>query len=229
LGEHEYGQATVPDSVNAGHDVIAISAGGWHSLALKSDGTVVAWGANDRGQTNVPAGLSHVMKISAGGCVNLALVNTVNSGIAQVNVTGGNRSLNLNAINVSDVTLDGTPKATNVIVPLGVVDATGTGNGWHVTLTTTPFTGTGGKAQSHPLPSTSLHVSSVTSAPALPNGASPGNVLDWTGAPTNIFSAATDTGMGTFGVTPAMTLTIPANAYAGTYQSIFTVAITTGP
>lgn len=31
-------------------DVIAISSGGWHILALKSDGTLWAWGLNSRGQ-----------------------------------------------------------------------------------------------------------------------------------------------------------------------------------
>ncbi len=36
--------------------VTAIAAGGYHSLALKQDGTVVAWGCNGYGQTgNVPA------------------------------------------------------------------------------------------------------------------------------------------------------------------------------
>src|SRR5205807_10459559 len=34
-----------------------IAAGEYHSLALQSNGTVVAWGSNSSGQTNVPAGL----------------------------------------------------------------------------------------------------------------------------------------------------------------------------
>ena len=65
------GQATVPAGLS---DVVAISAGGLHSLALKADGTVVAWGDNLYGQTNVPSGLTNVLAIA--GCFehNLALV-----------------------------------------------------------------------------------------------------------------------------------------------------------
>jgi hypothetical protein len=37
--------------------VVAIAAGNVHSLALKADGTVVAWGNNYYGECNVPVGL----------------------------------------------------------------------------------------------------------------------------------------------------------------------------
>lgn len=50
-----------------------LDAGNEHSLALKSDGTVVAWGANDYGQSNVPEGLNNVVAIDAGGYHSLAL------------------------------------------------------------------------------------------------------------------------------------------------------------
>ncbi|MSU40953.1 MAG: hypothetical protein EXS28_04470, partial [Pedosphaera sp.] len=46
--------------------VVAIAAGVYHTVALKQDGTVVAWGKNDDGQTTVPAGLSGVVAIAAG-------------------------------------------------------------------------------------------------------------------------------------------------------------------
>jgi hypothetical protein len=50
-----------------------MAAGGNHSLALKSDGTVLAWGYNESGQSTVPAGLSGVVAIAGGGDHSLAL------------------------------------------------------------------------------------------------------------------------------------------------------------
>jgi alpha-tubulin suppressor-like RCC1 family protein len=54
-------------------DIKSIAAGWHHSLALKYDGTVVAWGKNTSGQSTVPAGLSGVKAISGGELHSLAL------------------------------------------------------------------------------------------------------------------------------------------------------------
>jgi hypothetical protein len=65
-----YGQGTVPNGLS---NVVAIAGGGWHSLVLKSDGTLFAWGRNDSDQTNIPAGLGNVVAIAAGAAHNLVL------------------------------------------------------------------------------------------------------------------------------------------------------------
>jgi alpha-tubulin suppressor-like RCC1 family protein len=52
---------------------VAIAAGNEHSVTLKSDGTVLAWGRNVEGQTTIPAGLSGVVAIAAGGDTSYAL------------------------------------------------------------------------------------------------------------------------------------------------------------
>jgi nicotinamide mononucleotide (NMN) deamidase PncC len=44
-GGNQGGEATHPD----GNDFVAIAAGSSHSLALKSDGSIVGWGYNSYG------------------------------------------------------------------------------------------------------------------------------------------------------------------------------------
>ena len=53
--------------------VTKIAAGYGHSVSLDCDGTVVAWGWNESGQTNVPVGLSGVVAIAAGTYHTVAL------------------------------------------------------------------------------------------------------------------------------------------------------------
>jgi alpha-tubulin suppressor-like RCC1 family protein len=63
--------SAVPAGLSSG--VVAIAAQGRHSLALKADGSVVAWGDNDSGQSTVPVGLSGIVAIAAGSAHSLAL------------------------------------------------------------------------------------------------------------------------------------------------------------
>jgi hypothetical protein len=69
-GDNSLGQIAVAAGAS---NAIAIAAGAWHSLALRSDGKVVAWGNNDEGQCDVPPNLGNVVQIAAGGYHNLAL------------------------------------------------------------------------------------------------------------------------------------------------------------
>jgi hypothetical protein len=54
-------------------NVTAISAGRGFSLALRKDGTVVAWGDSQYGASDVPPGLSNVVAVTAGWTDSLAL------------------------------------------------------------------------------------------------------------------------------------------------------------
>ncbi len=54
-------------------NVIALAAGDLHCIALRGDGTVVAWGDNYYGQTNIPVNLTNVVSIAAGSTHGLAL------------------------------------------------------------------------------------------------------------------------------------------------------------
>ena len=68
-GFNGYDQTDVPAGLS---NVVAVAGGGIHSLALRTDGTVVAWGGNSpnaNGQSDVPAGLTNVVAIDAGGYI----------------------------------------------------------------------------------------------------------------------------------------------------------------
>ena len=64
--------STRPSEAPAGKGFVAIAAGAYHSLALRGDGSLVAWGWNDYGQTDVPEGDDFVA-IAAGHFHSLAL------------------------------------------------------------------------------------------------------------------------------------------------------------
>jgi PASTA domain/Regulator of chromosome condensation (RCC1) repeat len=74
-GDANWGQCEIPRGLSGA--VTAVAAGRVQSLALKVDGTVVAWGcrSNDSGQCNVPDGLSHVTAIAADDYDSMALKN----------------------------------------------------------------------------------------------------------------------------------------------------------
>jgi hypothetical protein len=60
-----------PDLTNA----VAVAAGGGHCLALRSDGSVFAWGDNTYGQTTVPPDLKNVVAVAGAARFSAALQN----------------------------------------------------------------------------------------------------------------------------------------------------------
>jgi alpha-tubulin suppressor-like RCC1 family protein len=76
-GNNSYGQLVLPPSLT---NLVAMTGGGYHSLGLRNDGTVFAWGAGTNisfsphyGQSIVPPGLSNVTAVAAGVYFSLAL------------------------------------------------------------------------------------------------------------------------------------------------------------
>jgi M6 family metalloprotease-like protein len=51
-------------------NVQGFAGGSRHALALKSDGTIAAWGLNTSGQVDIPPGLSNVIAVAANGNVS---------------------------------------------------------------------------------------------------------------------------------------------------------------
>lgn len=111
--------ATIPSGLS---NVVSIAAGLSHALALRTDGSVVAWGNDWAGETMVPAGLSSVAQIAAGEVTSSALrsdgtvvvwgngAGSVGSDIVAIASSGG-----WPGVLKSDGTVVGLPGVTNVI------------------------------------------------------------------------------------------------------------------
>jgi WxL domain surface cell wall-binding len=123
-------------------------------------------------------------------------------------------------------------------LPLSVVDTrTGSAAGWSLTITSTQFT-TGG-ATPRTLATTASRATAVASACAggascvsptdsvtypltVPAGSTPPSAV-------KLDNAAAGTGSGIFIMSPTISVSVPANSYAGTYNSTLTVALVSGP
>lgn len=153
---------------------------------------------------------------------------------ASTYVTPGTLSMQLTPVSQpTSVTLNGTNQTETFSLPIVVDDDTGSGAGWDLTLTLTTFTNSGHTlatdvAQIGSQPTDSCNSGTCTN-PTLSSISYP-LVLTADGATTSkFFNATANSGMGNFTITPTFTVTMPANAYAGTYSSTFTVSITSGP
>jgi hypothetical protein len=128
-------------------------------------------------------------------------------------------------------------QAKTYTVPLTLNDTrTGAsaGLGWNTTVTSTQFL-----SGSHTLPTNASTVTAVTSACA--NGGictTPTNAITYPLAvpagstpPTAVkfYNAAAATGIGTFTLTPTVSVTVPQNSFSGTYTSTLTVSVVSGP
>lgn len=55
-------------------NVVAVATGDFHSLALKENGTVQAWGMNDKKQATIPKGIENVVSVAAGKDHSMVLI-----------------------------------------------------------------------------------------------------------------------------------------------------------
>ena len=138
---------------------------------------------------------------------------------------------------LSGVELDGATNkvATGTLGTATVKDASGAGQGWKVQVSGGLFANSNGKT----LPADALSVTGVaatkvagkepTNSVSYANGATVSVPLGSQVNPVTIYNAGQGTGMGTFELAPTVALTVPADAYAGTYSSNLTMTLAASP
>jgi WxL domain surface cell wall-binding len=156
---------------------------------------------------------------------------------ATASVTGGSLTETTASTPSVSVTLNGTDQVPTYTMAIATKDQTGSGSGWNLTITSTTFSTGGGSPQT--LSNTASEVKGVTSACARGTCTNPTNSVSYPltlpagsaipATPVKLFNAAVGTGLGDFTVTPTVGVTIPANAYAGTYTSTITLAVASAP
>ena len=134
-----------------------------------------------------------------------------------------------------DTALTNADQNVTATQPITVADATGSGNGWSISATSTTFT-TGSRTLANNattiLSAPSLACKAATTCTLATNNVSFPFTLPAAGtAPTaqKLFNAAVNTGLGAQTITPTWRLAIPATAYTGTYTSTWTFTISSGP
>jgi hypothetical protein len=148
-----------------------------------------------------------------------------------------------------DIVLDGQDHAALASHVIAVGDTTRTGDGWRLTISASQFSTGGPSPRTLPLtaltigqgsgqsfhgptilsgstgaiePRNTLPIATQLSVPAAPaNGGS--------AAPATFFGAAPGTGLGSFQIEIPYSLSVPANAHAGTYTTTITLTQLTGP
>ncbi len=150
--------------------------------------------------------------------------------------------------NFNSVAMNGTPQLTSAsIAPFTVIDDSGTGVGWSVTLTVPNFTDVGGDVVAAAGAQMNKAVVAAGTADSPMGGVWSNDVGDFTTAKKIVEADPADTthnggapfasdgttlvaGMGTYLISPQiLKLVVPANATAGVYTTTATLAITNTP
>lgn len=148
-------------------------------------------------------------------------------------LTGGSLSVSPAAITFAAFTLDGVahPNVAGTTSAWSAVDATGSGAGWHMTVVATVPTNGASKT----IPLSGLEMTLLDTAIAVVDGNTKPISSDFatatalTASAQNLASAALGEGMGSYTLQPTFTLDVPANTYAGTYNTTITVQMVTAP
>jgi len=157
-------------------------------------------------------------------------------GTGEVVLTGGSLTISVPAtINYSGVTLDGlVAKNSTASFNFSVTDATGSGAGWKVTMSSTVMTSGSHTiaAANHTFKATgSVALVATDTGVAATNAiTAPTGTIPTTGvSAASLYNADVDTGMGKSTIAVNTNLNVPLATYAGTYDATITLSVVSGP
>lgn len=113
---------------------------------------------------------------------------------------------------------------------LGLIDlrdARGTGAGWQLTAQASDFVSR--DDSNHTIPTTGFNISAAAPVTTIAGNAAPQSFIGGLSLPLKLLEAEANTGMGHFQIEPPVTLNVPADVFAGTYDSTLTLTIISGP
>jgi hypothetical protein len=180
--------------------------------------------------TNPPSGsqLSETMTTNPGstfGAVIATFEPACSGGSLTVSPPG--------SVSFPGLALNGSNASTTTTLLVTADDETGSGSGWNLDATSTTFTNS-----THTLPVTATTITSGSAAAGTGNCSLPTNSIGFpvtlpagSSPPTavKVFNAAAGTGTGPATITLGAKVSWPANVYAGTYTSTWTLTLASGP
>lgn len=189
-----------------------------------------------KAETAAVLALLVALLVSAAG--RAATIGTV--GVTSTVTAGSTLSVAAAGTPSFGITLNGIDQTATYTLPVIAVDARGSGGGWNLSVTSTLFDDGTHLGAGHTFPAGASAVTAVSNTCGTNSTCTgPSNGIDDTSlavpagasAPTAVkyYNAGANSGLGTVDVNATVTVTIPANVFAGTYTSTVTVAIAAGP
>lgn len=128
---------------------------------------------------------------------------------------------------ISAITLEGTSQtSTGSLGAITINDNRGTGSGWSVTLTVSDFTCC---TPARTIGATNLTINPglVTTLSGKVSGVTSGSSRSLTSSSdaATLMNAVTNSGMGSYRVSPTLSLAVPGEAFAGTYTATVTITV----
>jgi hypothetical protein len=186
---------------------------------------------------------NRVLTLVGGGLAACALaggqVLATSAATATATVTAGSLAFVSTPPNVSfSATLNGADQTVSNAQAIDVGDATGSGTGWNITATSTTFSTGGGAPKLLSTTATTVGVAPTVACDASVTCTLATNAITYPYAlpaagtaptATKVYNAAANTGMGNQTVTPTWKVALPANTFAGTYTSTWTISLVSAP